>query len=1104
MPTPIHVIAGPAGSGKTDRLLSAYCSSDSDSVIGKRLWIAPTHRAAQDVRSRVLGPGRSAFLEPRVLTFEQLASQILAKSDDFVRPIDRLVQRRILTQLINEVLEQKKLNYFRTIAERGGLVDLVTNWTVDLKRLEIWPDQFEAACKKRGYQSRDQELVELYRSYQSHLGENGLYDPEGRVWSARTELQQNGPKLLGDLQFVVADGFGDFTRTQHEILQALADTERFPNVQLHVSLPLEANTSRNHLFHKSQGTFNRLAKYHTDVSVEFLDRSTTRLWPALAHVERNLFANPTDQSPVEQAEGIEIVAAESELGELEAVGRRIKGLLLDSDRGGTVHPQQIAVVMRSVTSAEPLVREVFGRLGIPFAIESPRRLGDAPVLSSLLSILRLSTEDWPFRTLLGVINNNYIRFGADDSQRANTERIIRHLQIPKGRRQLFAQIERLVARGINSEATDSDESRLNDLIRWSNDAQPILSELADALDQLPDQASSSEWYAHIETLARRLGMLAEIENSIADIDRAAWLRLGELLAAVEKADRWVNDKTTQFTLRELIHTISDLCQHEPLGTTLDETGCVRVLSAPSVRGLHFDYLFVVDLSEKSFPALGQPESLYSEDEYRQLRRGGLPVVDHTERSRDEMLLFYEVITRAARKLWLTYAALDESGQPLCPSPYVVEFERACGEGRLAHVSEVRISPIPEGARPLSDREWRLMATSRALANDEPSVHLLVEHGRQASLTATHHNLLAGLNVVAERQSGERFGVFEGVLNDADIAGLLQQRFGPDKLWSATQFEEYGLCPYRFFMNQVLAVEEPEDISLDIDYGARGRALHETLTKAHRYLNERAGRPQSPSELDESSLTLLQSEMLEMLRNTIADLPAGSDVDRALLEVNRREIEQWILEYFKQHTEYDKSWEGTFEQPPRPAHFEVAYGLKPRPGDDESLSTQSPHEITLAGEKLRIGGRVDRIDVGQLAGRAVFNIIDYKSAKRRPGTSAEVDGTSLQLDLYAMATEELLLADEHAMPWRAGYWMVRERGFGRPLEIGELGDDGLRPTEEWLSRRAAIIERLTNMVRGIRDGQFPMFSADDDCTGRCPYRTVCRVNQTRNLEKQWQV
>jgi hypothetical protein len=53
----------------------------------------------------------------------------------------------------------------------------------ELKRLEIWPDEFRRACERRGRHDKDRELTALYETYQQRLTEHQLYDDEGRFWT---------------------------------------------------------------------------------------------------------------------------------------------------------------------------------------------------------------------------------------------------------------------------------------------------------------------------------------------------------------------------------------------------------------------------------------------------------------------------------------------------------------------------------------------------------------------------------------------------------------------------------------------------------------------------------------------------------------------------------------------------------------------------------------------------------------------------------------------------------------------------------------------------------------------------------------------------------
>ena len=63
---------------------------------------------------------------------------------------------------------------------------------------------------------------------------------------------------------------------------------------------------------------------------------------------------------------------------------------------------------------------------------------------------------------------------------------------------------------------------------------------------------------------------------------------------------------------------------------------------------------------------------------------------------------------------------------------------------------------------------------------------------------------------------------------------------------------------------------------------------------------------------------------------------------------------------------------------------------------------------------------------------------------------------------------------------------------------EDGRIELDPT--WEELRAGLGDTVAELVHAMRRGCFPVCCADDRCTGRCPYGTVCRVNHIRSLEK----
>ena len=1132
------VVTGPAQSGKTHSLLSYYRATLLSAKPGSVLWLAPTWRAAADVRNRILGDELGACWTPGVFTFDKFAQAILASSAEPIqhkwtvpfslhenrdspqqpiRFLTRSMKRQLVRRLIDEQLAHNRLLHFRPIVSTSGLVDLVCEFVSELKRLEIWPEDLRRACQARGYTAKDRELLDIYEAYQLALRENQLYDAEGRFWSARDRLKQGQRRPFDNLRLVIADGFTDFTRTQHEILEQLSGWVD----EIIISLPLESEPRRNDLLTKPLKTLRELERRHHNLSVKELPRPENPSWPALNHLEKNLFINPRRVRPASSSEGIEILSAAKPQGELELIGARIKRLLAE----GIARPGEIAVVFRSPQDAGGLAAEVFDRLGIPVAWEMGQTLDRVPVMRALMSLLQLDLDDWPFRQLLAVLGSNYFQpdwpeWQADKVAR-KVELTIRNLQIPRGRKTLLDQ---LICISHQTDTLHDSVPLLHGSSACSNDhpllvlrqavahfgetiaateenyAFAVINHLAAAFDELPAKATMPHWAKAWEKLAQQTGLLQIVypinstnQNLLYQSDVIAWNRLTTvLLAGGDTLFRWLNERSPELDRHEAFRVLQDMLGSERMPVADDESGRVRVLSAASVRSLQIPYLFLAGLSEKAFPPPDREDRLYSEAEYLQLIEKGLPLVARMERMREEMLLFYEALTRATRRLYLSYPAMDDAAQPLSPSPYLLEVAQACGGTLIIPPPAADIRPIPTGDEPLSAVQFRVKAMSDALS---PAGDVSFYAGLIQSKTA---DLTAGLELIMLRQNSERFSPAEGMLMGKAVQKTLAGEFSSQRCFTASELEQYASCPYRFLLQNVLNIKPLEDITLQLDALERGQIVHDVLSLFHRLVNESLGHPGSPLELaPEDFDRLLQKALDESLPR-----PTSNPVRTALGEINRRLITKWLAGYRDQHQRYDKLWESN-DMPLVPEFFEVSFGKSKHRQD--SLSIDDPLEFAAGKDIIRVSGRIDRIDTGKVAQQVVFNILDYKtggSIKFSPENVAR--GTTLQLPLYALAGTELLLNARDAIPWQAGYWNISKDGFKpkQSLIMYKTSPNGIELTAEWEVIRETLAKTVAGLIKGIRCGSFPVFNLDQRCTSYCPLNTVCRIRQIRSLEKTW--
>ncbi len=188
---------------------------------------------------------------------------------------------------------------------------------------------------------------------------------------------------------------------------------------------------------------------------------------------------------------------------------------MHGDPAGPVIPERIGVVFRSLSTVAPLVREVFAEYGLPFSLGEGIPLGEAPLLITLLKLLDLIQNDWPYRLLLDLIGNGYLRFAADEEENWQTtgscEYAIRSLQntrdnticsMPCHCKSIF------IANSCKRRnALANNDLTLKPLLQRLELAQQALQHLAQIVNQLPTQATWTTWIGLLQQFAKQLGLL---------------------------------------------------------------------------------------------------------------------------------------------------------------------------------------------------------------------------------------------------------------------------------------------------------------------------------------------------------------------------------------------------------------------------------------------------------------------------------------------------------------------------------------------------------------------------------------------------------------------
>ncbi|HEV8068221.1 MAG TPA: PD-(D/E)XK nuclease family protein [Planctomycetaceae bacterium] len=1087
----VEVLCGPAGSGKTSRLLGVFRDElrrqQANGTPGRAVWLTPTARSRRAIRRELLDTSLGVCFAPNVLTFDAFAERLLQTTGPGITPLSLVAQRMIVRTIIDEALSAQSLPYFAPIAETSGFLDLVLGLIAELKRDETEPDDFAIACRKRN-SPRDTELLALYRRYQERLTELALYDAEGRFWAARLELAEGRHCAFDPLTLLVADGFADFTQPQYEILEHLSGYAQ----RVLISLPLEQPVRRTDLFAKSNKALEEIRRRcAVDALAVAPDSSqSVELPAALRHLSKHLFDNPRTLPQLSDATGIEIIAAAGPTGEARAIAERVKRLLLDG-----VPAEDIVIATRSLDEEGLDLPVTLGEAGIDVCCETATRFSQTAIGRALFAVLQSELQDWEFGPLCAVLRSNYFRprwpSAGIEFVVETTIRVLRRYQLGSDRRHILKRLAKLAdaPESPHSNPTRQEEIRI---------AVRLLQTLSDATNRLRSAKDLKAWADSLMGLAGELGIeprkkdrptedpseLHKLDNR----DRHVWDALCEALREAAHVRELLNDRRT-ISLAEFARLLRDLFESQTMVESPAERDRVRVVEAADVRNLDVPHLFLMGLSEASFPRGRRDDCFYSAAERRDFLRTDRAGLEPPTPQQDEMLLFYSIVTRARRCLTLSYPSVSASGQPLFPSPYVTAIRDLFYRPALVPAGQSDLDPVPSRNQVLSTADLRLAATDE-LHFGRPGLF-----GALAAIPsggAPARGILAAAEMDACRFEQNGFTPFEGWLQHGPSIARLAEKYSPDYQFSATQLERYATCPYRFLLSDVLDLEPHDPVEPEIDPRKRGLALHQVLADLHR-----SPEGQPASRPDRTALIAALRELVAGQFAVASEIPA---YERALQAAELEFAERFAELYCQQCEDYRAAVGDGWEELPSPRFVELAFGNVPGAGE----STPEPAALPCVtfgpdDSPVRVRGRIDRIDVGRRGGKQAFTVIDYKTRWAPRYQLADIElGLALQLAIYASAARRSGVLDPEASVFQMAYWTLTLSGCVVGLRGKSKSLDTLNPEV------AGEIERtlhkvLPKIAERLRAGQFPVTNANPECGKWCPYSTVCRVGQVRSLE-----
>lgn len=1033
-------------------------------LAGKRsgvLWLSPTPATIQATRLRLLDLTPSVF-GIRLWTFADLVGAVLDEIDPIAPgPAQR---RLVLEDVALEAAQSGALGYFAAVSDTAGFLDGLASLVGELQHSGISPAALARAAYRgpkqgpiarqygdRTIGAKERDCALLYARYRREMRRLGLADQDEREALTAHRLRRGVPLLLRDLQLLVLDGFHDLSPAREAILRALAGRAS----EVWLSLPGTQEDEREELFRRPR----RLARRFAAVWMGSAPSDSKPV--GLTHLARELFRPLRRLGVSPDATGLLLLKAPGPLGEARLAAREVREWL----RQG-VPADDVQVVVRDLSSAADLLHEVFTEYAIPHAIEAEEPLLRSPAVALLLRALRFAEEDFPFAGVTALLRHGCFRPTWPEAESPGialqAEALLRLLGQPRGRAAYLAAVALWAEReqeGLEDEQAEQHKrKRTHDLAKQCG---RFLHRFFATFEGAPGRAPLAIHVIWVRHLIEDLGL------DLGPEDKIALDLLREELERWEKRSpaRMMDPRAFQRRLGTLAGSLGFPSAES------DGPARVRILSANEARRLSCTHRILLGLGEGSYPRSGD-SSLIDDADRQTLRQSGLPLTDPDDRLGDEMLLFYQLATGASQQLVLGYPAVDDRGQEMLPGSFLQTVLHCFTEGAIPTVERRMLLDQYFTEPPLSQAEYRVQVAAAGM------------RGTNALPEEVRANLLAAAELSHQRFETPEYGAYDGRFRDPILIEWVGKQFGPRRVFSPTALEDYVACPFRFFLKHVLHLAPLEEPREGIEVTRRGMAFHRALARLHVKLRDADTHQPTPE---------TREDVLREIATAVDE-----DVQRAPSLAAK---ELWRLEgqrLLRSAERYPGHW-SKFLEPwlkrgvaPRPHLFEVDFGL---PVPDGQTPTD-PLVLRVEGVEVRISGRIDRVDLADLPDGVGFWIIDYKTGRGSHYTGSDLaELRKLQLALYAVAVEAVLLGGMNARPLGLLYWLVGESG-PKPALPGRQVVQWLDDAGRWPGVRQRLIEWVATLVRNVRQGMFPLAPRSEHCTQTCDFSQVCRISQSR--------
>ncbi len=1031
----LNFILGSSGSGKSTHLYEQIVQQAKEQPLTNFYVIVPEQFTMQTQRELVVksSSGKSpssnsaessGIMNIDVVSFQRLAYRIF---DELGQQDMVVLEETGKNLLLRKVAADKKdeLQILAGNLKKMGYVSEIKSLISELTQYNISPEYLEDFLKQSdmpaSFVYKIEDILTMYRGFQDYL--QGKYVTAEEILEVFGNLADESELLKNSV--LAFDGFTGFTPIQNNLLMKLMTIVKDVYVTVTIDPKEDMYTYRDmqELFAMSKKTIASLIKMADRVGMHvnepvILDK-VERL-PMLAWLEQNLFR--MKMTPMAENDGsIQLYSLMNAKEELIFVAGEIKRLI----REAGYRYKDFAVVTGDVETYGHYVPQVFGDYDIPFFLDTTKNILLHPFIEFIRAVLEMLERDFSYDSVFRYFRSNLVIYKStsDDGKlqkvpvmmidrlenyvlaagiRGHKMWAKRFSYLPKGMTQ--EQLEEL--EGLRQEQME----RVEPLRQIFLKKHATVREKSVALYVFIKELEIEQQLKEREEYFKSCGEFVK-EKEYAQIYRI-------VMDLLDKMASLLGDE--EITIQEYTQILDAGFEAAKVGVIPSGYDRVTVGDIERTRLEHIKVLFFVGVNDGIVPKSDVRGGIISQLEREELLRHHLELAPTArERVFIQRFYLYLTMTKPSERLYITCARVNGEGAALRKSYLIGTM--------LKLFPQVKITELDE------------QQMENQIVTPKSSASFYLEHfAEQGELWKALEQWYENDENYREwAEKIKRARNYEYAGNEISRA-ISRALYGSILENSVTRLEQFAACACAHFFDYGLHLNEREIsqfAAMDM-----GNIYHLALEK---YAGMVAA---SKWNWFDISTEVQQEFISQALRETI--LETGN---QALAQTYKNQYFLFRMKKILSKTITTLTAQvqaGKFE----PSEFEVAFAF--------AQDLEAVNFALSPDERMRLRGRIDRVDTYEEEDKLYVKVIDYKSGNTSFELLSLYHGLQLQLVVYMNAAMELLgkkHPDKEVIPAGIFYYhiddpVVEGQGSESDVEIYErvlekLKLDGLVNTQD---------------------------------------------------------